>query len=462
MLPSLDGAPNAGLGGVSKGESKSVWDRWAARFNRVLGAHAWGWTDQAIVSATNFLVLIMLARWTDVSELGSFAIGNSVLALLLATQESLITRPYTIQLYRPLGTPAEHAFSTFLLSLALAAAATLILGGAGLALHAFGADRQAFAIALTLAAVAPFVLLREFARRFAFAHLTLFRVMLLDLGVALFTLLSLAWLGWMGKLSAATAFMAAGLSCGLGGLAWLYFTRRELAFRLGQVRPTLKQSWGLGKWLFCGQMAMQSQGYITYWLSLVIAGTMATGIYTACMSIVAFANPLLFGFYNILIPKSVRTLKTGGNAGLVRQAGLDAGLLAAVMSIFCLVIFFAGEPLMITLYHGPEYAGNGHILTVLTVSALAAAVGVPASIALASAERARAVAAVTAVSAVLSVVLVWLFMSRWGLLGAAYAVLIAEIIGSGGRWLAFLMLVAKPMKGAAAAQQPPELKPVCK
>jgi O-antigen/teichoic acid export membrane protein len=367
-----------------------------------------------------------------------------VLALLLATQESLITRPYAIQLYRPLGTPAEHAFSTLMMSMGLAVVAMLALAGAGLMFLVTGANPQFSAIAFILTVTTPFILLREFARRFAFAHLKLFRAMLLDLGVAALTVLSLAWLGWTEQLTAVTAFLATGFSCAVGAMAWLMASRREFAARLAQLRPTLKQSWSLGKWLFCAQMAMQSQGYITYWLSSVIAGTIETGIYTACMSIVAFANPLLFGFYNILIPKSVRTLRSDGSSGLIRQAAIDAGLLAAVMAVFCFIIFVAGEPIMAALYHAPEYAGNGHILVVLTISAMAAAVGVPASIALASAERAHAVAGVTAVSAILSVILVWLFMSRWGLLGAAYGVLIAEITGSIGRWLAFLLLVAKP------------------
>jgi Na+-driven multidrug efflux pump len=102
------------------------------------------------------------------------------------------------------------------------------------------------------------------------------------------------------------------------------------------------------------------------------------------------------------------------------------------------------------LYDGPVYAGYGHVLAVLTVSALIAAIGVPASIALASAERARAVAGVTAASAMLCIVLVWWFMTSWGLLGAAYAVLIAESVGSFGRWLAFLLLVPDAGEGKPA------------
>ena len=43
--------------------------------------------------ATSFLALIMLGRWTDANQLGAYAVAVSVLAVLLAAQESLITRP---------------------------------------------------------------------------------------------------------------------------------------------------------------------------------------------------------------------------------------------------------------------------------------------------------------------------------------------------------------------------------
>lgn len=93
------------------------------------------------------------------------------------------------------------------------------------------------------------------------------------------------------------------------------------------------------------------------------------------------------------------------------------------------------------LFPAITYPGLGHILPVLAVAALASAIGVPASTALASADRARAVAGVMAATAALTVVLVWVLMTGWGLLGAAYALLVAEVVGSLGRWGAFLALV---------------------
>jgi O-antigen/teichoic acid export membrane protein len=416
---------------------------WPALRRLVSGNHALGWADQAAVSATSFLALIMIGRWTDASELGAYAIGSSVLALLLAAQESLVTRPYSIQLHRPRRNAGEHAFSVLVLSLLLAASGMFVLGVGALTLSAFGAHHELVDVSWAVAGAMPFVLLREFARRFAFAHLKMFRALMLDAAVAAFSVGMLAWLGWSGRLSAVTAFAALGVSCAIAGFGWLYLARREFELRLHQIRPTLMQSWVLGRWLLSGQLALQVQGYLMYWLSLIIAGATVTGIFAACMSIVSFANPLLFGFYNVATPRFVNTLKNEGSAGLRRQAARDTLLLGAVMTSFCLLVLLLGDRAMHVLYAGAEYSGNGHILAVLAAAALAAAVGAPASLALASAERARPVAAVMTFTAVLNVVLLWWLMPAWGLLGAAYAALIAETAGSLGRWTAFLALMPK-------------------
>jgi O-antigen/teichoic acid export membrane protein len=403
--------------------------------------HLAAWADQAVVSATSFLALIMLGRWTDASQLGAYATAVSVLAVLLAAQESLITRPYAIQLDQLPGQPAEHAFSSLVLSVLLSVAASGVLSAAALGLSTVGAHQGLPEMVWILAAATPFVLIREFARRFAFARLKVFHVLIVDGAVAAVNVALLCWLSWTGRLSALTALGATGISCAIGSLGWFYVARGEFAFRFGLLRTTLKASWGLGKWLLSGQIALQVQGYVAYWFAMVIAGATVTGIYAACMSIISFANPMLFGFFNILTPKSVRALRSDGGAGLRRQAVIDSLFLGALMSVFCAFVVLAGEKVMGLLYPGAEYRGHSQILTVLALSALVAAIGVPASIALASTERTRAVAAVMTFTAVLNVALTWMLMTHWGLLGAAYAVLIAEGVGSVGRWFAFLALV---------------------
>ncbi len=413
------------------------------------GNHVLGWADQAIVSASNFLILVMIGRWTDPHQLGIYAIGVSVLALLIATQESLITRPYSIHLHHPAGAPAEHAFSALSLSVLLSAGATFVAASVALLFLAFDAVPGLVEISWALAGAIPFVLMREFARRFAFAHLAVARALLLDIGVTILTVFTLIALGCTNRLSAASAISVAGFACGFVSFAWLYLARKEFAWSSRQLASTFQRSWQMGKWFLSSQLAIQVQGYMTPWLALIIAGAAATGVYTACTSIVGFANPLLFGFFNVLLPKFVQTLRQHGAVALKRQVCLDTVLLAGVMGAFSLVVFTYGDAIMHLLYRDESYTGYGQVLVVLALAALVASVGAPASIALAAVGQARRVAGVTALAAVLNFVLIAALLPGWGLLGAAYGVLAAETVGSIGRWLAFLTV--KP--DAAAVRQ---------
>src|SRR5438309_1199298 len=101
-----------------------------------------GCADQAVVSLTSFAVLVIIGRWTGPGELGAYAIGLSILALLLATQEAIITRPYSIHLLRPLGMPAEHAFNSLALSVLLCLAAAFAAGAIALLLVRLNAYRE--------------------------------------------------------------------------------------------------------------------------------------------------------------------------------------------------------------------------------------------------------------------------------------------------------------------------------
>jgi len=397
-----------------------------------------GWADQIVVSGAGFVILVMIARWTGAGQLGAYAICQSIMVLLVAAQDALITRPYTIQLYRPHGTPAEHAFGALALSLSGAFLAGLAVLSGGFAAAALGWPVIAPQAALAMACAVPMVMLREFIRRYCFAHLRTFEALLLDCGVAGLAVALLAFLGLSGHLTLASALLAIGCACAIGSLTWLALARRHFAINVRGIGATLRQSWGLGKWLLAGQIAMQAQGYMTHWISVLVAGVAATGVYAASMSIVAFSNPVLFGFFNILTPKYVRALKERGTADLTRQARRDAFFLGGVMAGFCLLIAVAGEPAMALLFHGPEFEGQGPLLIVLALSVLASAIGGPASIALMALERGRLMASLTAITSLFSVGLIWWLISGYGLQGAAFAMLIAEAIGSAVRWAALL------------------------
>jgi O-antigen/teichoic acid export membrane protein len=292
--------------------------------------------------------------------------------------------------------------------------------------------------AWALAAVVPLALTKEFARDYAFAHFRMARALTLDATVASIQLAVLGWLALTGRMSALAAYGALGLACGIAAVWHLSAARAEFASGAGPVRAVMRQSWDLGKWLLASRAAVLVQGYATYWLSSVVAGAAVTGLYAACMSVVSFVNPILFGLWNFLTPRSVLAWKDGGGAGLRRRAVRDLALLGGLTGSFCILVLLVGDDAMRLLYPGRDYDGQGHVVAVLALAILVWALSIPASSALASMERPRPMAAISALSAALNVVLVWRLMPEWGLPGAAYAVLAANTVGTLGRWAVFL------------------------
>ena len=393
--------------------------------------------DQAVVSATNFLPLFLIARISGPAEAGAFALAWSLVALTLAAQEALVTRPYAVRIGRR---PASRTATFDAVILSAVIAAVLAVGLAG-GLSALLQAESAYApVALAILMAVPAMLVRELGRRHALAQERVGQALLLDVVVAVVMLSALLGVTVAGALSAVTALSAVAAANAAAGLLWLWRVRQQLRTRARGLQSSAAYSWKLGRWLLVGQVALQVQGYGTYWLIASVSGPAATGLFAACLSIISLSNPVVFGVANILTPACIRAMRTDGRAGLIRQSARHAIGIGLFMSAFLAVVFWGGEWIMEMLYPRPEYRGQSVILSMLAVAALAAAVGVPASMALASVERVRPVAFVMSVTAVATMLLVGAMSLVWGLWGAAVGVLIAECLGSVARWTALIVV----------------------
>jgi O-antigen/teichoic acid export membrane protein len=411
----------------------------------VFGAHSLALADQLIVSGASLLSTVIVGRWTMPSELGIYTIGLSVLGSLIAVQDALILLPYAIQRHRLSRTPAEHAGIMLFHGGLLATASTAALALAAAGAMAFGTDSNLTWLILALVLTVPFAMLREIGRNYAFAHLDVAKALILDAAVATLQFGLLGWLGWSGRLSAVSACAALGGSCALMSVLWLYYARSNFVIRANQLKQATSESWGLAKWLCVGQVTASIQSYASFWMLPLLVGMVETGVYAACSSIASLANPLLTAFRNILTPRAVLAFKEGGGANLRRQATRDALVLTGAMSLFCVAVFLGADMLMHFVFHGLDYDGRGHVVTVLAVAMLATATGAPASNALASVERPKAIVLATTAGTVVTLAAIYILSIKWGLLGAAYGFLAGNVAGAAARWAAFLVVLARPV-----------------
>ncbi|MDP1866360.1 MAG: polysaccharide biosynthesis C-terminal domain-containing protein [Bradyrhizobium sp.] len=406
----------------------------AARLRRLtLSNTTLAFADQCAVSGQAFLTLLLMGAFADLAQVGAFAVALSIIAIALAIQDAAITRPYTVQLHTPIGSVRRHLIASLRLSLVLAGLAFVAVFGFGIAIIAVGglSDGQ---VVMALAVALPGALLREFGRRVSFAHERSIEAVLIDAPVVCLGLAGIVGLAVTGQLTATTGLIVLAATNFAAGLCWL--VAKGLG-RAGGKIPTAQvaaSSWTMGRWLILYQLAMQAQSYTTHWLALLVLGASATGVYAACLSIVAFANPMLYGLFNIMIPKSARVFRQTGNHGVIRRALRDGAVLVGLMLGFCVLIALFGQKVMAALY--PAAGDTRHLLIVIAVGSLMAAAGAPAAIALASANKAANLALVTCLTALINLAIILLLLPTGGLLGAAYGTLIAEFVGAAGRWIA--------------------------
>ncbi|HMK90537.1 MAG TPA: hypothetical protein VK446_13015 [Methylocystis sp.] len=393
--------------------------------------------DQAVVSGASFCTTVMVGRWSSPGELGVYALATSIMISCVAIQDALISLPYAILRHERGDAAAEHAGSSLLHNTVFSALCSLAVALCAALLDASGKADQFVAVLAALALAAPFSLLREFARRHAFAQLNAPRALALDCAVAVLQIAGLCLLGAAGRMSASAALLVVGAACGPAALAWAYASRQEIAVNLHAARAALAANLRLGRWLFASQAVVQIQTFSTSWLTLALLGVDAAGVLAAATSVVAAANPFIAGLNNFLTPRAVLIWNSNGLARLLRQTILDAALLAGVVGMFCVAAGVAGEDVVRLLFHGGSFEGQGRLVLLLTFALLAAVVGAPAANALAAMQRPNAIFGASVAGAATTILLVSTLILKFGLIGAAWGWLAGNLAGSVARWIVF-------------------------
>jgi O-antigen/teichoic acid export membrane protein len=403
--------------------------------------------DQGVVSATNFLTGVIIARVCSKEELGLYMLGFSLILLTADLQTSLIATPYMV--YAPRLKDDAHAMytgSTLIHQLALCFLIVLALAGGEIATRHGVGPRGLGPVLWALVAVATLIMLRDYARRVFFACLKVRRALILDTCIAAGQIGGLLLLARFGLLSASRAYWVVGFACGIAVLGWLWSERSFYRLRISQSLADFKKNWAFGKWVFAGGLVWAISMNLYPWLLAVFHGTVSAGTWAACLGAVALGNPAVLGAQNFLGPKIAHVYAEEG-ARALRGFVLKASLaFALTMSLFGLGMMLVGGSLVALLY-GDRYAGNGLVVTILAFNLAVSAVAFSFSRALYTVERADVELVVNLVGLFIMLSLgLWLVQS-YGILGAALGLLAANTAATGVRVGAFLRLRARSSKG---------------
>ncbi len=327
--------------------------------------------DQVIVSGTRFATTVLVGRLGSEAELGVYSLAFSILVFVFGLQESLISIPYTIFVKRlDRLSQRKYAASAFVQTICLNAIAMTTLFIGCIYLMMFKTSSGFGWVFAVLAVMMPFMLLREFARRFTFAHLNMRSVLALDICVSIIQLAGLGLLAWGGRMTAPGAFLATGIASGIGGLAWLYFWWSNLQWDRQRFSVDLLKNWSFGKWVAATNLVSVLHMYFVHWLLVSVYDERTTGIFSACLTVVVLANPFILGITNVLSPKAAHVFAEEGAAAVGKIVWSYVGIIVSVLGPFAVLAGLFGNEFIVWVFK-EKYSGNDASIILLAIGTIA-------------------------------------------------------------------------------------------
>jgi len=281
--------------------------------------------------------------------------------------------------------------------------------------------------------VIPFLLLREYARRFAFAHLCHAGALALDILVAAIQLGCLLLLGYLQMLSVPLVYYVMGGACAVAAASWLLLNGQPMRVDRRRVALDWQQNWAFGKWALACQLAGLAF-YLLPWILAVSHGEAETGLLAAGNTLVGLANLFVMGLNNFLTPKAAHAFTAAGVAGLARVLRSTAIMSLALLGAFCLAAVLAGDYLAVLIY-GAKYHAAGPIIAVLAFVALVDGLNRTANNGLWALNRPSANLAADLLQLIAMLAAAAFLVVPLGALGVAVATLVGRVLSTAVRWL---------------------------
>jgi O-antigen/teichoic acid export membrane protein len=390
--------------------------------------------DQAVVSATNFATTLIIARLCTKEDVGVYYLGWTLVLFIVAAQGNLISVPYTMYCRRREGQSlASYSGSTLVHQLFTSGLAIFCLSVLTFVFSAGYGPEAMRPVGWVLVCAAPFILLREYARRFLFAHLNLVVAVVMDVSVSCAQLTSLLLLGYFNMLTVPVVYMVMGGASALAILIWLLTDRQPIQFRSDRFAADWQENWKFGKWAFASQLTGLAF-YILPWLLTFAHEEGDTGLFAASNTLIGLANLFVIGMCNFLTPKSAQAFARGGSAGLGRLLRKTTFTFIAALGSFCLIATFFGNYLAMFVY-GAKYHGAGPIIAVLSVASLFDALGLTANNGLWAIDRPAANFPADIAQLIVTLSMALWFVFPLGPLGIAIAMVIGRAVGAMVRWI---------------------------
>lgn len=354
-----------------------LWERVRQSFLRqLMGREIWALTDQSIVSATNFLTNVMLARFMGLREYGVFALAWMAVLFVNSIQGALIIAPMT-----SIGPKQEEKDRPSYFGAVVFQELVLVSSCFVLVFIALKVSNNFFPhvglrqLALPLAVSAFAYQAQDFLRRYFFVILKSRRALADDALSYLTQLPILFFLHRAGHLNSANAlWVMAGTS--MLGLVAGWFWMEPIAFDGKQIKAIMRRHWKISRWLGASALLQWTSGNLFVVAAPVYYGAAAAGVLKASQNLLGVTHIWFQGLDNVVPVETARRLRDGGVHSMLAYTRSILIKWGGLTLVFAIVVA-AAPGFWLRLIYGSDMAQYGYILRLFALLYVLIFVGGP-------------------------------------------------------------------------------------
>ncbi|MBS0182874.1 MAG: hypothetical protein JSS39_10770 [Nitrospira sp.] len=392
--------------------------------------------SQAVVSGSNFVGGIIVAKATGISDFGIYSLIAMTVLALQGIQQALIIGP--MMFLSEVGEDNQDRFSRYF-SLQVIFSAPLAISAA-VAIEIF-LHQWSVSQVLGIVGVIFFLQVQEFLRMRFYIDLKAGKVLALDITNHGLRLTLLLFLWWFEFLSVSFAFLVMAFA---GGVTCLRVVRNVTLQPFQICADVARRSFRYGRWLLLESLAYYLSIPLYLYLSSVLLSYEATGGLSAVISLLNLPNVLVLGVMNLAVPMAQRKLLNEGYEAWRFQL-ISTGTMVIVTSIcVCGAISSAGSSLLGIVY-GSEFEKYGDLLPIVGVCYCFLAVNTVLAAAFRTAHAPQVGAVTKLWSSVITLSVAYPLIILWGVEGAAAGLVVTSVT-----WVAiYIFYIFRGTLGAA-------------
>lgn len=284
--------------------------------------------DYGLISGSNFVLGILLARWLSPPEYGAYALAFSLFILVAFLYQALLLEPLSVfsgTTYRE--NIRGYLKTTTLVHWVISFAVCFILGATAFLAKFFG-HSPVFPVALAGMTIAtPFILIHGLGRRAFYLKTSPGPAAFGSSFYCALVVGGVFFLYWRGWLSAFTAFLVMGFAALVSGMVMLFQLNAKLEPATGrlQLTETWGKHWEYGKWALLTCVVGWIPNYIYIPVVSTFSGMAAAAELRALMNLAAPVLQTYAALSMLFLPFAARTQDEGGRpaaSSLTRRLAL--------------------------------------------------------------------------------------------------------------------------------------------